>query len=168
MTLQGVSSWMQVVRFQHKQLYSRGLSKYFRCAVARLSAGGEIWALMSVVAVVNLFLHFVLERTVNIFIQKVTRQYRRELFKNTMKQEVAFFNPDHNAIGAICSRLLTNAFNLNELLGINFAPILTNIITFTCVSILGIAYGWRLGLVCVFAALPPILLSDYFCILLGN
>jgi ATP-binding cassette subfamily B (MDR/TAP) protein 1 len=85
-----------------------------------------------------------------------------------MKQEVAFFNPDHNVIGAICSRLLTNAFNLNELLGINFAPILTNIITFTCVSILGIAYGWRLGLVCVFAALPPILLSDYFCILLGN
>jgi hypothetical protein len=69
MTLQGVSSWMQVVRFQHKQLYSRGLSKYFRRAVARLSAGGEIWALMSVVAVVNLFLHFVLERTVNILIQ---------------------------------------------------------------------------------------------------
>lgn len=79
-----------------------------------------------------------------------------------MKQEIAFFDLEHNATGAICSRLLTNASNLNELLGINSGLILINIVTVISVSVLGIAYGWKLGLVCVFAALPPLLLSGYF------
>lgn len=79
-----------------------------------------------------------------------------------MKQEIAFFDFEHNATGAICSRLLTNASNLNELLGMNFGLIAINVVTIISVSILGIVYGWKLGLVCVFAALPPLLLSGYF------
>lgn len=130
-----------------------------------------------VVALANLFIYFTLGWTVNIIIQVsilffypsstlipcqiVSRRYRRELFKNTMRQDIAFFDLDHNATGAICSRLLTNASNLNELLGINSALILINIVTVISVSILGIAYGWKLGLVCVFGALPPLLFSGY-------
>jgi ATP-binding cassette subfamily B (MDR/TAP) protein 1 len=130
-----------------------------------------------VVALANLFIYFTLGWTVNIIIQvsipffypcsalipcqRVSRRYRRELFKNTMKQDIGFFDLDHNATGAICSRLLTNASNLNELLGINSALILINIVTIISVSILGIAYGWKLGLVCVFGALPPLLFSGY-------
>ncbi|KAJ5200334.1 hypothetical protein N7491_008864 [Penicillium cf. griseofulvum] len=70
-----------------------------------------------------------------------------------MRQDIAFFDLDHNATGAICSRLLTNASNLNELLGINFALILINI---------------KLGLVCVFGALPPLLFSGYLRIRLES
>ena len=69
---------------------------------------------------------------------------------------------EQNATGAISSRLLNNALNLNELLGINFGLIMVNIVNVISVSILGIAYGWKLGLVCVFAALPPLLLSGYY------
>lgn len=94
--------------------------------------------------------------------QKVGRRYRRELFRNTMKQEIAFFDLEHNATGAISSWLLIHASNLNELLGINSGLILINIVTVISVSVLGIAYGWKLGLVCVFGALPPLLLSGYF------
>ena len=94
-------------------------------------------------------------------LQKINRRYRRELFRNTLKQEIAFFNLEHNATGAISSRLLTNALNLNELLGINSGLILINIVTVISVSVLGIAYGWKLGLVCVFGALPPLLFSGY-------
>jgi ATP-binding cassette subfamily B (MDR/TAP) protein 1 len=79
-----------------------------------------------------------------------------------MKQEIAFFDLEHNATGAISSRLLIHASNLNELLGINSGLILINIVTVVSVSVLGIAYGWKLGLVCVFGALPPLLLSGYF------
>lgn len=79
-----------------------------------------------------------------------------------MKQDISFFNQEHNAIGSICSRLLIHASNLNELLGINSGLILINVVTIISVSILGIAYGWKLGLVCVFAALPLLLLSGYF------
>lgn len=97
----------------------------------------------------------------NHLLQRVSRRYRRELFRDTMRQDIAFFDSDRNATGAICARLLTHASNLNELLGINSGLILINIATVITVSILGIAYGWKLGLVCVFAALPPLLLSGY-------
>ncbi|RYP32537.1 hypothetical protein DL767_005149 [Monosporascus sp. MG133] len=123
---------------------------------------GDFWALMFfVVALANFFLYFVLGWMANVIIQKVSRRYRRELFSNTMKQDIAFFDLEHNATGAICARLLTHVANLNDLLGINSGLILINIATVIAVSVLGIAYGWKLGLVCVFAALPPLLLSGY-------
>ncbi|KAL9091601.1 MAG: hypothetical protein Q9159_001339 [Coniocarpon cinnabarinum] len=123
---------------------------------------GNFWALMFfVVAIANLFLYFILGWIVNIIIQKVSRRYRCELFRNTMKQDIGFFDAEHNATGAICSRLLSNASDLNELLGINSGLILINISTVVSISIMGIAYGWKLGLVCVFAVLPPMVFSGY-------
>ncbi|KAM5437326.1 putative ABC-type xenobiotic transporter [Microsporum canis] len=128
---------------------------------------GDFWALMFfVIALANFFVYFVVGWTANIIIQEVSRRYRRELFRNTMKQDIAFFDLEHNATGAICARLLIHASNLNELLGVNSGLILINIVTIISVSVLGIAYGWKLGLVCVFAALPLLLLSGYLRIFL--
>ncbi|KAF4438147.1 putative ABC multidrug transporter, partial [Fusarium austroafricanum] len=121
---------------------------------------GDFWALMFfVVALANFVVYFILGWLANIIIQKVSRKYRRELFGNTMKQDVGFFDLPQNATGAICARLLTNASNLNDLLGINSGLILISLVTIVSVSVLGIVYGWKLGLVCVFGALPPIATS---------
>ncbi|KAL9051419.1 MAG: hypothetical protein Q9162_006026 [Coniocarpon cinnabarinum] len=124
------------------------------CLWLLLKEQRRLWGLYAVVAVVCIF-------GVNIIIQKVSRRYRRELFRNTMKQDIGFFDAEHNATGAICSRLLSNASDLNELLGINSGLILINISTVVSISIMGIAYGWKLGLVCVFAVLPPMVFSGY-------
>ncbi|KAI9713349.1 MAG: hypothetical protein M1828_001442 [Chrysothrix sp. TS-e1954] len=124
---------------------------------------GDFWALMFfIIALANFLVYFIMGWTVNKIIQGVSRRYRRELLRNTMRQELSFFDVDKNAPGAISSRLWINASNLNELLGVNFGLILVNVVTIVSVSALGIAYGWKLGLVCVFAALPPLLLSGYF------
>ena len=124
---------------------------------------GDFWALMSfVLALIVLVLYFTVGWVVNIIIQGVGRKYRRELFKDMMRQELAFFSLDHNATGAICSRLLIHVANVHDLLGLNSALTLVNLVTVLAVSILGIAYGWKLGLVCTFAAMPPLLLSGYF------
>ncbi|KAF7553108.1 hypothetical protein G7Z17_g3861 [Cylindrodendrum hubeiense] len=134
----------------------------FQMSDSEIVARGDFWALMFfVVALANFFLYFILGWSANFIIQKVSRRYRRELFRNTLKQEIAFFDLEHNATGAICARLLTHAWNINELLGVNSGLILINVVTVIAVSVLGIAYGWKLGLVCVFAALPPLLLSGY-------
>ncbi|KAI8669813.1 Leptomycin B resistance protein pmd1 [Fusarium sp. Ph1] len=123
---------------------------------------GDFWALMFfVVAVANFVVYFILGWLANIIIQKVSRKYRRELFRNTMKQDVVFFDLQQNATGGICARLLTNASNLNDLLGINSGLILISLVTVISVSVLGIVYGWKLGLVCVFGALPPIVMSGF-------
>jgi len=88
--------------------------------------------------------------------------YRLETFKNTISQDLAFFDQENNATGAITSRLSTCATDLNELLGFNCGIILNNIVTVISCSVLGIAYGWKLGLVCALGALPPMLISAYY------
>ncbi|EFQ97875.1 multidrug resistance protein 1 [Nannizzia gypsea CBS 118893] len=139
----------------------------FRLRGSEAVRQGNFWALMFfVIALANFLVYFVVGWTANVIIQEVSRRYRRELFRNTLKQDIAFFNQEHNATGSICARLLIHASNLNELLGINSGLILINVVTIISVSVLGIAYGWKLGLVCVFAALPLLLLSGYFRILL--
>jgi ATP-binding cassette, subfamily B (MDR/TAP), member 1 len=91
----------------------------------------------------------------------VTRKYRLEVFNNTMNQEIAFFDRASNATGAITSRISSCATNLHELLGVNSGLILNSVVSVIACSILGIAYGWKLGLVCVFGAQPPLILSGY-------
>ncbi|GAM88248.1 hypothetical protein ANO11243_062810 [Dothideomycetidae sp. 11243] len=130
---------------------------------------GDFWALMFfVVSVAGLIIYFVLGYTANVIIQKVARRYRRELFQITMQQEIAFFDKEQNATGAVCSRLMTTVSDIYEVLGVNFGLMVINIATVICVSILGIACGWKLGLVCVFAALPPLILSGYLRIRLEH
>jgi ATP-binding cassette subfamily B (MDR/TAP) protein 1 len=124
---------------------------------------GDFWALMFfIVAIVNWFLYFSLGCVCNIISQKVTRRYRLELFQNTAKQSLAFFDKERNATGAITSRLARCATDLQELLSANAGLVITNVVTTVSCSILGIAYGWKLGLVCTFAALPPLLLGGYY------
>jgi ATP-binding cassette subfamily B (MDR/TAP) protein 1 len=124
---------------------------------------GDFWSLMFfIVAIVNWFLYFSLGCVCNIISQKVTRRYRLELFQNTAKQSLAFFDKENNATGAITSRLARCATDLQELLSANAGLVITNIVTTVSCSILGIAYGWKLGLVCTFAALPPLLLGGYY------
>lgn len=95
-------------------------------------------------------------------LQRVTHIYRLETFNKTVGQEIAFFDKENNATGAITSRLSTVAADLNELLGFNCGIVLNNIVTVISCSVLGIAYGWKLGLVCAFAALPPMLVGAYY------
>ncbi|UNI18372.1 hypothetical protein JDV02_004645 [Purpureocillium takamizusanense] len=142
-------------------IFARALQVFQTSGSEAIRRGNILALMLFIVALVNLFLYFALGWLANIIIQKVSKRYRRELFKNTMKQETAFFDLEHNSTGAICARLVTHASNLNELLGINSGLILINIVTIVVVSVLGIAYGWKLGLVCVFAALPPWLLGGY-------
>ena len=124
---------------------------------------GDFWSLMFfIVAIVNWFLYFSLGCVCNIISQKVTRRYRLELFQNTAMQSLAFFDKENNATGAITSRLARCATDLQELLSANAGLVITNIVTTVSCSILGIAYGWKLGLVCTFAALPPLLLGGYY------
>lgn len=123
---------------------------------------GNFWALMFfVVAIGNLIVYFSIGVVCNNIVQRVTHRYRLETFNNTIKQDVAFFSEENNATGAITSRLSTCATDLHELLGVNSGLILNNLVSVTACAILGIAYGWKLGLVCTFGAMPPLLISGY-------
>jgi ATP-binding cassette subfamily B (MDR/TAP) protein 1 len=136
-------------------------------SVFQLQGGAAVraasfWALMFfVVALGNLLIYFSIGVVCNIVAQKVTRKYRLQTFNNTIKQDIAFFDQEANSTGATVSRLSTCSTDLHELLGFNAGVILNNLVTVVACSILGIAYGWKLGLACTFGALPPVLLSGY-------
>lgn len=82
--------------------------------------------------------------------KNVSRRYRREIFDLILKQDMAFFDQEGNASGALASNLSIYPTNLLELLGFNLMLILVNVVNVVSSSILAIAVGWKLGLVVVF------------------
>lgn len=72
-----------------------------------------------------------------------------------------FFDQPSHASGSMTSKLSNCATNIQELMGLNIGLILINIVNVTSSSIFGIIVGWKLGLVCVFGALPPLLFCGY-------
>lgn len=87
--------------------------------------------------------------------------YRGEIFNNTLRQDMAFFDNPNHGTGALVSRLSTEPTSLQELLSMNVALIMINIVTVLSSTILAIVYGWKLGLALVFGALPVLVISGY-------
>jgi ATP-binding cassette subfamily B (MDR/TAP) protein 1 len=87
--------------------------------------------------------------------------YRAELFENTLRQDMSFFDSPDNSSGALVSRLSSEPTSLQELISMNLALILINVVNVLSSSILAIAYGWKLGLVLALGALPAIVGAGY-------
>lgn len=87
--------------------------------------------------------------------------YRSELFDNTLRQDMIFFDDPDRGTGALVSRLAAEPTSLQELLSMNLSLIMINIVTVLSSSVLAIAYGYKLGLVLTFAALPVLVGSGY-------
>ena len=83
------------------------------------------------------------------------------MFTDLTKQDMPFFDKPENTTGALVSRLSSQPTQLQELLSFNVGIILIGIVTVLSSSILAIAYGWKLGLVVVFGALPPMVYAGY-------
>ncbi|GAO17306.1 hypothetical protein UVI_02044640 [Ustilaginoidea virens] len=98
----------------------------------------------------------------------VMKHYRGEIFDNTLRQDMSFFDKPENATGALVARLASEPTSLQELLSINIALIAVAIINLVCSCILAIAYGWKLGLVLTLGALPFVVGSGYIRIRLES
>ena len=72
-----------------------------------------------------------------------------------------FFDRPENSSGALTSKLSSVPDALTELLAGNLFLIFIVIVNGVSSSILGIAYGWKLGLVVVFGGMPILLGSGY-------
>ncbi|KAI8941697.1 hypothetical protein NX059_002907 [Plenodomus lindquistii] len=142
-------------------LFSRVVGA-FQLPAAQAIDQGDFYALMFfVVALGNLAVFAVIGFFSNKIAQNVSRKYRREIFDLILKQDMAFFDGSNNASGALASNVSSYPTNLYELMGFNLMLIWINIVNVLSSSILAIAVGWKLGLVVVFGALPPLVFSGY-------
>lgn len=134
----------------------------FQLSASEAVSQGDFYSLMFfVVAIANLIIYGSIGWASNIVAQNVSRKYRREIFDLILKQDMDFFDKEQNASGALASNLSIYPNNLLELLGFNIMLILVNIVNVVGSSILALVVGWKLGLVVVFGALPPLIFSGY-------
>ncbi|PZC95879.1 MdlB, ABC-type multidrug transport system, ATPase and permease component [Pyrenophora tritici-repentis] len=142
-------------------LFSR-VVEAFQLPPARAVDRGDFFSLMFfIVAIGNLAVYCAVGWSSNIVAQHVARKFRREIFDLLLKQDMAFFDDQNNASGALASNISAYPDNLRELMGFNLSLILVNIVNVGASSILAIAVGWKLGLVIVFGALPFIIFAGY-------
>lgn len=87
--------------------------------------------------------------------------YRGEIFNNTLRQDMPFFDKPENGTGALVSRLASEPTSLQELLSMNISLLVICIVNLVASCILAIVSGWKLGLVLTFGALPFVVGSGY-------
>ena len=83
------------------------------------------------------------------------------MFNNVLRQDMAYFDKEDNGTGALTSRLSKEPESLQELLAFNLGLIVITIINLLSSCILALVVGWKLGLVLIFGALPPLVGAGY-------
>lgn len=94
-------------------------------------------------------------------LQQINYQYRHQLLDRFLMQDLQFFDRPENTVGALVSRLDAYPQSLLELMGMNLGLILISVVNVVACSVLSLAFSWKLGLVVVFAGLPPLMGSGW-------
>ncbi|MCJ1396244.1 hypothetical protein MMC18_009133 [Xylographa bjoerkii] len=129
----------------------------------------DFYALMFfVLAIANLFGYFSLGWACNTVGQAITHRIRREMVERMVYFDQDFFDRPENSSGSLTSKLSSVPTALQELMAQNLGLILNVLVNIVSSSALGIAFGWKLGLVIVFGGLPLLIASGYIRIRLDQ
>jgi ATP-binding cassette subfamily B (MDR/TAP) protein 1 len=89
-------------------------------------------------------------------LQALSHRLRRDIFNDTLRQDLQFFDRPENNVGALTSRIDAYPQAVFELMGFNIGFILIAAVNVAACSVLGIVYAWKLGVVIVFAGFPAV------------
>ena len=101
--------------------------------------------------------YFSLGYSTNNIAQELNLKYRKQIFKDILRQDMQFFDRPENNTGALASKADSCPRSILELMGFNIALIGISILNLSASSILALVYSWRLGLVVILAGLPPMI-----------
>ena len=128
----------------------------------RLTERGDFFASMFIVLAAGCFIaYFLMGYSTNLVAQHLTHKFRRQSFNDMLRQDLQFFDRPENNVGALVSRVDGNPQSVLELMGFNVGLMFIAILNVSACSILGIAHSWKIGLVVVFAGLPPLIGSGF-------
>ncbi|TLD26668.1 hypothetical protein PspLS_04605 [Pyricularia sp. CBS 133598] len=128
---------------------------------AALPRGNFLASMFVVIAAASFVSWFANGWATNIMAQTLSRKVRRTLLNGYLRQDLQFFDRDENTVGALTARLDSHPQSVLELMGFNLGIMLSAIVSVLGSSILAIAVSWKLGLVGVFAGLPPLLVAGW-------
>ena len=149
-------------------IFSR-LVRVFTLQGSEAQDEANFWALMFfVLAIANLFAYFTIGLACNGIGQTLTHRYRREMIERIISFDQDFFDRPENSSGALTSKLSSAPTSLQELMSANLGLMFNILVNILGSSILGIAYGWKLGLTLVFGGLTVIVAAGYYRIRLDQ
>lgn len=139
-----------------------GVMDIFQLPLDEMRRRGNFLALMFFVLGLGcLVVYFSLGWITNIVAQTMNQKFRKSMLDSMLRQDVQFFDRAENTVGALTGRLDSYTQAILELMGFNISLILITMISVTASSILAIVVSWKLGLVGVFAGIPPLLVAGY-------
>ncbi|KAK8124245.1 multidrug resistance protein [Apiospora kogelbergensis] len=134
----------------------------FQLEPVAMQTRGNFFALMLfVLGLASLVVYFTMGWFTNMVAQQMNRKFRKAMLENILRQDIQFFDRPENTTGALASRLNSYPQAILELMSYNMGLILISIFNVLGSSILAIVVSWKLGLVGVFAGLPPMLTAGY-------
>lgn len=147
-------------------------SVFFAKAIASLSLppsqydtlkhNASFWSLMYLMLAITQFLAYAGQGIVfGICAERLIHRARDQAFRSMLRQDIAFFDREENAAGALTSYLSTQTTELAGISGVTLGTILNVSTTLTGALVLSLAIGWKLSLVCA-SAMPVLLASGYF------
>ncbi|KAJ8113541.1 hypothetical protein OPT61_g4346 [Boeremia exigua] len=149
-------------------IFSR-LVRVFTLQGSEAQDEANFWALMFfVLAIANLFAYFSIGLACNGIGQTLTHRYRREMIERIISFDQDFFDRPENSSGALTSKMSSAPTSLQELMSANLGLMFNILVNIIGSSIMGIAFGWKLGLTLVFGGLTIIVAAGYYRIRLDQ
>ena len=93
--------------------------------------------------------------------QTLAHNLRREILRDTLRQDLRFFDRPENNIGALASRIDAHPQAVFELMGLNMGLVIIAGVNIAACSVLGLVYSWKLGVVIVLAGIPAVVGCGY-------
>ncbi|KAF4450459.1 hypothetical protein F53441_6458 [Fusarium austroafricanum] len=84
----------------------------------------------------------------------VSAVYKSQYLNDMLYQKISFFDQEDNSHGSLSSRISSDAKQLEELLGINLALMISSIFNITGCVIISLVFAWKLGLISMAVVLP--------------
>ncbi|KAI7774859.1 hypothetical protein LA080_007718 [Diaporthe eres] len=148
--------------FPGQEVLLGGVMDIFQLPLAEMRRRGKFLALMFLVLGIGcLVVYFSLGWLTNIIAQTLNQKFRKNMLDSMLRQDVQFFDRAENTVGALTGRLDSYTQAILELMGFNISLVLITMISVTASSILAVVVSRRLGLVGVFAGIPPLLVAGY-------
>ncbi|KAM3518791.1 hypothetical protein MY4038_009992 [Beauveria bassiana] len=114
-----------------------------------------------VLALANLLGSFVIGTIANKIGQTLTHRYRREMLERVLAFDQDFFDYRENTSGALTAKLSSVPSAIQDLMCANFGLLIKVMVNVMASAVLAITFGWKLGLIMVFAGLFVIVGSGY-------
>lgn len=120
-----------------------------------LKSESQFWGLMWFALAGGVALGYLSEGWIGLRMQYyVSAVYKSQYLNDMLFQKLAYFDSEENSHGSLSSRVSSDAKQLEELLGVNLALLLSAVFNVTgCVTI-ALVFGWKLGLIAMSVALP--------------